>query len=84
MGIATRNYSEKWYGQVKYSIFNLENFINEPFEDLLQANQKGFLNKKDLTYQGAVQDYIMDKEKKKEVAEKEYNSFKEKQKKKGK
>ena len=84
LGIAARNYSEKWYGQSKYSIYNLDNFINEPFDDLLQANQKGFLNKKDREYRGAVQDYIMDKEKKRELAEKEYKSFKEKQRTKGK
>ncbi len=80
LAVAVQGYAEKFYGSFKYSVYNIENFIQADFDDLLQASQKGFLKNKDPTYAGAVQDYVVDKEKKRELAQREYTDFKEKQK----
>jgi len=78
---AQKNSSDRWYGNQKYKVYNLEEFIHSKFEDVLGANKGGFLKDKigRVVEQGAVGKYIMDKAAKKEQAEKEFTEFKEKQ-----
>ena len=81
LAIATNNSADSWHGAQKYTVYNLEEFIHGKFEDVLGANQGGFLKDKlgRITEKG-VEKYIMDKADKREKAEREFNEFKEKQK----
>ncbi|MGH9986080.1 MAG: hypothetical protein ACRD8W_19230 [Nitrososphaeraceae archaeon] len=81
LAVATRQGGENWYGGVKYTVYSLEEFIHSRFEDVLGANQGGFLKDKigRVAEEGAVQKYLIDKAAKMEQAEKEYKAFTEKQ-----
>ncbi|MGH9978876.1 MAG: hypothetical protein ACRD8Z_24045, partial [Nitrososphaeraceae archaeon] len=85
LAVATRQSGENWYGGVKYTVYNLDEFIHSKFEDVLGANKGGFLKDKigRVVEEGAVQKYLMDKAAKREQAENEFKAFKEKQRTKG-
>ncbi len=79
---AVKNSADSWYGSHKYRVFNLDEFLFSPFDDVLGANQAGFLKDKATgraVEEGAVNKYLMDKTAKREQAEKEFKDFKEKQ-----
>ena len=81
LAIAQPGGSESWHGSATYSIYNIDEFLNSNFEDALAANRAGFLKDKAgrVVTEGAVERYIMDKQAKREQAEKEFKEFKERQ-----
>ena len=65
-----------FYTQNKYRVFNLNEFLESDFNDVLEANQKGFLRRGE---EQRVQRYIKDRQEKREKAEREWKEFKERQ-----
>lgn len=73
LGIASQGSSEPWYGQHTYTVYNLEEWLHEDFDDLIEANQKGFLRKGE---EHGVKRFIKDKAERRERARAEFEEFK--------
>jgi hypothetical protein len=61
----------EWYGSNTYSVFNLQEWLEADFEDVLGANKGGFLKNE---YGGAVQ-YVKDRDEKRRKLEAEIQEF---------
>lgn len=78
LAVAQNSSTDNWHGSFTYSVYNLEEFLYSPFDDVLGANIGGFLKDKlGRPTENGVQKYIMDKHAKRDQAEKGYKEFKE-------